>query len=88
MVKKLTPLGNVLTTKQQVIQNTCDHELIFQAYQKIDIRQIMSARVKSYYQITTPFGYAYTRSYGDSCKMKSAHNRMYTYKKIKIINTV
>ena len=86
MTRRETSTGNIVICKTQIEQDACGHEMMFLNHRELEMRHLMESKAKSYYQIITPFGKAYARSYGDSCKMKCAHDKMYESKKIQIIN--
>lgn len=72
MTDKTNNICNANIKLNTTIDNSINH---FVQFNEIESRSIMTAKVKSYNKIATPFGVAFIRSYKNAFNIKCKHDR-------------
>lgn len=85
-VKVVTPCGYMELYDERMVENAKASYGDALEQKEIEVRNLMNFEVKSRYRVATPFGFAYTRTYGDKCTMERNFSKKYPEKKINFLD--
>ena len=84
--KIITPAGYMYLGDERMTENAKKMFTSIVNYKELVIRNLIEPKAKSYHEVSTSFGRAYARSYGDALKIAKSQTRYRPPKEIEIIN--